>query len=508
MKQRSLILLILLLACALRLYHIDFPVGGFAAWRQADTAAMAKNFFEGGYNLSAPQIDWGGNTPGYVETEFPAFSFIVAFLYHFLGMSDLWARLLAVACSCATVAGLYLLVKLTVDETVALWSALVYAILPLNVFYGRTVMSDAMMLMSSVWGIYWFALWLENGKTRTFAASALALALALLLNPSTVYLGIPLLFLVTQKYGAGFLRRPSLWVYALMAVFPAGCWYYHAHQTFLTSGITSGIWEYWIRGWDNFSPLLSMKFYNDLFINNIIGRHLTYPGFILFIGGLFIPWRRKNERMFDWWLAGILLYIAIVPRGNQLHEYYQLPFTLPAVVFIAKTIAEVLARDVINFYWQSRRAVLIFVVLCIVSLGVLSFLRVKYYMDGERLDGSVFLLGDAVRQATGTEELLVAVDAGDPTVLYRCGRRGWHTGPDDITPALLEQLHFDGASYLVGTTEQFDTPEQRQRLLDVLHLFPIVTMNESYFIIRLSLLDASLLPSSATATTAALSPGL
>jgi hypothetical protein len=33
-------------------------------------------------------------------------------------------------------------------------------------------------------------------------------------------------------------------------------------------------------------------------------------------------------------------------------------------------------------------------------------------------------------------------------------------------------------------------------------------MNESYFIIRLSLLDASLLPSSATATTAALSPAL
>ena len=401
MKRSWLIFLILLLACAVRLYHINFPVGGFAAWRQADTAAMAKNFFEGGYHLTAPQIDWGGNTPGYVETEFPVFSFLIALLYRFLGMSELWARLLAVACSCATVAGLYRLVTLTVDETVALWSAFFYAILPLNIFYGRAIMPDIMMLMCSVWGIYWFALWLENEKTWTLAASAVAIAFAVLLKLPALYLGLPLIYLTMQKYGARFFRRPWLWLYAFAIFIPVSLWYYHAHQTYLVSGLSFGIWDFGSGKWGNFSLLLTPKLYNDVFFKSIAERHLTYPGFFLFIGGLFIPWHRKPGRVFDWWLVGILVYIFIVARGNQVHEYYQLPFTLPAAVFIAKTVAEVLSSEVLHFYWQSRLA----------GAGpggsVHPFLRYPEFSTGEKLHGrrTIGRLGLSPRQLGAANDL-------------------------------------------------------------------------------------------------------
>jgi hypothetical protein len=66
---------ILSIALIVRLYHINFPVGGFAAWRQADTAAMARNFYTNGFHLLYPEIDWGGG--GIVDSEFPIYPYIV-----------------------------------------------------------------------------------------------------------------------------------------------------------------------------------------------------------------------------------------------------------------------------------------------------------------------------------------------------------------------------------------------------------------------------------------------
>ena len=72
---------IVLLAIGVRLYHISFPVAGWHSWRQADTAAIARNLYQNGFNLLYPQIDWGGNSPGYVESEFQLYPFLVALLY-------------------------------------------------------------------------------------------------------------------------------------------------------------------------------------------------------------------------------------------------------------------------------------------------------------------------------------------------------------------------------------------------------------------------------------------
>jgi 4-amino-4-deoxy-L-arabinose transferase-like glycosyltransferase len=154
--EKRKLLLILILAFLLRLYHINFPVAGWHSWRQADTAAIARNFYQDGFNLLYPQVDWGGNSPGFVESEFPLYSFLVSLLYAVFGANDLWGRVLSVVFSIATIYGLYLLVRKLLSVKVALWTALIYAILPLNVFYGRAFMPESAMLLCSVFGIYWF----------------------------------------------------------------------------------------------------------------------------------------------------------------------------------------------------------------------------------------------------------------------------------------------------------------------------------------------------------------
>ena len=132
MKLR-LIHFILILSFLIRLYHINFPVTGWHSWRQADTASVAKNFYENGYNILYPQIDWGGTTPGYVESEFQLYPFLVSLFYGMFGVSDFYGRFLSVIFSLFTIYGLYMLVRKIIDKKTALWAAFIYSVIPLNI---------------------------------------------------------------------------------------------------------------------------------------------------------------------------------------------------------------------------------------------------------------------------------------------------------------------------------------------------------------------------------------
>lgn len=57
------LVLILAAGLGLRLIQIDGPPIDQQAWRQADTAAMARNFLEEGLDLLHPRVDWRGAGP-------------------------------------------------------------------------------------------------------------------------------------------------------------------------------------------------------------------------------------------------------------------------------------------------------------------------------------------------------------------------------------------------------------------------------------------------------------
>ncbi|GIU70333.1 MAG: hypothetical protein KatS3mg002_1569 [Candidatus Woesearchaeota archaeon] len=48
----------------------DSLLNDWMSWRQADTQNIARNFYKNGESIFHPQINWGGNGPGYVENEF------------------------------------------------------------------------------------------------------------------------------------------------------------------------------------------------------------------------------------------------------------------------------------------------------------------------------------------------------------------------------------------------------------------------------------------------------
>ncbi|MEW5800107.1 MAG: glycosyltransferase family 39 protein [Bacteroidota bacterium] len=481
MTKNKRILLILLVTLTTRLYHINFPIAGWHSWRQADTAAIARNFATENMNIAYPAIDWRGATPGYVESEFQLYTFTIALLYKIFGIHEIFGRALSVICSVLTVLGLYLLVKKMIDEKTALWAALFYSILPLSIYYGRTFMPEQMMLMFSAFGIYFYSQWLDDNRWEHFLASVACISLAVLLKLPTLYLGLPLLFLSWTKFKFALFRQPKIWLFAVIVFIATFAWYYHSHSLKSLTGLTFGIWEASTDKWGNLDLLVTFKFYNDVLFKSLAERHFTYPAFVLFFLGLFLKRKSEDERMFDFWLIAVVVYFLIVAKGNQVHEYYQLPFMLPGVVFLAKPFSRL--SDVAATIHLSEKTSRVVLASFFVVTIVLSVLRLVHIFNSERYDAPLFALSKSVQQIIPENDLVITLANGNPVVLYNAGRKGWNCSVADINNVYLEKKKKEGAQYFIGEKNNF--PENGSELNFLRDNYKIIAESEEFVIVRL-----------------------
>ena len=483
--RRSYIYLILLGALALRLHQINSPILGYHSWRQADTAAIARNFHEHGYNILYPQIDWGGNSPGYVETEFQIYPFAVALLYRVFGVREVLGRLLSVLFSLVSIYALYLLVRSIIDERVGIWAAVILAIMPLNIYYSRAFMPESALLMCSVVGIYLFSRWVASPAPKYLVLSAAFIALAGLIKIPTLYLGLPLVYLAWLRFGRRTLYQGPLWLYAAAVFAAIGLWYYHAHRIFLESGLTFYIWGYGTDKWGNWHLLGDLKFYNRVLFRSIAERHMTWPGFVLFVIGLTIRRRRRQERIFDLWLVSLAVYFAIVAKGNYIHEYYQLPFVVPAAVFAGKALAKYLSYDTFRRSRARTRLVCGLVLVCLLAIPILSGLRYHKYMVAEDVSSPTYRLAKELGRSTPAGALIITVGNLDPTILYLSHRRGWYMPMENFDHETIAERKIAGADYLAGLLHHFTDARQRTELQRLLDTHQVIASTDTYFIIQL-----------------------
>lgn len=130
-RQRLVLLvLVILLGATARTYHLLGPPLDHHWYRQYETAALARNFYEGGMNLLYPQVDWGGDTPGYVESEFPLYPYCIGLLYNLAGPQEWLARLVNIGVYVLSALLLYSLTRKLYDGRTALLAVVFYSILP------------------------------------------------------------------------------------------------------------------------------------------------------------------------------------------------------------------------------------------------------------------------------------------------------------------------------------------------------------------------------------------
>ena len=465
---------ILALGLGLRLIGLGEPLIDKQAWRQTDTAAIARNYYEEGYDLLYPRVDWRGRTEGYVETNFPLYPFLVACTYGVLGGVHEWVgRLFSALCSTAAAALLYLLAwRLYRNLWTARMSALFFLLFPLNIFFGRAFMPESTMLLLSIAALLGFDRWCQSDRWPDFALAAGLAALCFLVKIPTLYLGFPLVGLAWANWGWGFLKRPLLWGYLGLVLLPALLWHLHAYGLFEQTGLTFGIWGR--AGYDKWSSdlLLSPDFYL------IIGQRLwhstfTPVGCILAILGLTYRGCDRREWMVHAWVGGLLLYLLLIPEGNRRLHYYQLPFVPLGALLAAKVLGELLKPTLGGggspgwLRWLSARTRtqrIGLVLLLVLGTGAYSAHAVRpYYRPPNNLYEyyrSCYIAGRILDQKLPPDALLVVGDidenagtpfrAQSPTLLYYCHRRGWQITPDEFSASRLDSLAGLGARYFVA----------------------------------------------------------
>src|SRR5256885_15178138 len=110
-RTTNIALALSILAIAARFILIDQPFIDKWSWRQSDVAAIARNYLENGFHFSRPQIDWAGNAPGYVGTEFPILPFVAALIYKITGVQEWVGRIQSVLFFAAALPFFFLIVR-------------------------------------------------------------------------------------------------------------------------------------------------------------------------------------------------------------------------------------------------------------------------------------------------------------------------------------------------------------------------------------------------------------
>ncbi|MET0183418.1 MAG: glycosyltransferase family 39 protein, partial [Caulobacterales bacterium] len=263
-RARLLLFLAIVLGIMIRTVAFDGPVLDHHFMRQSDTAAIARNFANEGMDFFHPRIDWRGDTPGYVESEFPIYTYSVAVLYRLFGEHEELARGLNILLFAFTSLVLFDFVRRMFGSTTALLSVFFMSVMPLSAYFTRTFQPDTLMVLASLSSIYFFWRWSNEKRIEFLAISAVAVSVAILIKPMNVYLGAPILYLCFTRLGWGFLRKIELWAFGAVALLPAFAWYSYAYGIWIHDGNTffrpySAVSFSWLIGEGDGSPAFEIR---------------------------------------------------------------------------------------------------------------------------------------------------------------------------------------------------------------------------------------------------------
>jgi hypothetical protein len=415
-------------------------------WRQSDTATVARNFYLHGYRILHPQINWAGSAPGYVGTEFQLITFLAALLYSAVGIHEWVGRAISLIFYVSSVPFYYLLVRRVSSERAAFIALGIYTITPLGIFASRCFMPDIPSLCFSMMALYWFTKWLDRPTSGSWLmAAGLAASLAILVKPTAIIFGLPLLYMAWTKLGARLLGRLQLWIFAALALVPPVAWYVYAYFISVSNP------PYHMFGGDG------VKFMNCAFYWKIVvmtaTMTLTPVLFASTLVGAFFRPKKEYSYVFHWWLVAILIFTVIVGYGNR-HEWYRLVLVPVAAALTAIVWDSILGR-------APKTAGIGLLALYFGGLAWLSFVWIKPKYDpwGQPL----YEVGNELNRIAPPNALVIIADSGDPTAIFYSQRKGWHFLQNFGIPAKnsdhavqeLERLRSAGGQYLAFTRYTF-----------------------------------------------------
>lgn len=486
-----LLFLVLTAAFIVRFYKFSAPIADWHSWRQADTSSVSRIFVQNGFDLLHPRfhdlsnVASGKDNPnGYRFVEFPIYNVFQAGAYSVFGQLTLeeWGRLVTILAAVISTFLLYAIVSNHAERSVALASAFFFALLPYNIFYGRVILPDPLMVTFTLGGIYFFDRWIcEDTKFKNqsakpkirvqnvlfFSLSLISIATALLLKPFAIFFFLPIVALLYQEYGLGFLKKWQPYLFAIAAITPLVLWRWWMLQ--FPEGIPANDWLF-----NGGNMRFKGAFFYWIFADHIGKQILGYVGYGLFLIGvlalssaLFVK-QKKARIFFLSFLLSTLLYFFVVARGNIQHDYYQIPI-IPSLAIFLGFGATFLIKPIPQINRITSYLILSFFVFFMFFFGWYH-IRDLFNINNP----NIIIAGEMVDKLTPKNAKIITFYGGDTSFLYQTKRSGWSS----LERSLPEMITI-GADYLAIV----DPTEKDQEGLG--KEYPVVASDEKYLILKL-----------------------
>ena len=427
-SQYFYLCLILIFAFLVRLYKIDSPITDWHSWRQADTAAVTRNFIKQGFNPFLPKFDDISaiseipisNPLGFRFVEFPVYNIFVYPFYLFFGVDEKYHRLVSVIFSLGTIIFLYFFTRKYFGKMTAFFSSFIFAFLPFNVYFSRTTLPEPTFVFFSMGMMYFIDSWIWEKKKMWGFWGFIFATVAFLMKPWAIFFYLPLILSAFRKKTvkrfllfSAFAILPfilwRLWILQQPPGIPASSWLFNGDGVRLRPAF----W-WWI-------------------VSERIGREiLGAGGLVLFILGLVIKPKDSNYIM-HFWALSIFLYFVIFATGNVRHDYYQILFVPVGSVFTAAGFVALLnGKDL----FISR----IFTIL----IGLILF-TLTFYFGYKQVKGlyqinnfSMVEAGRRADQILPKDAIVLAPYNGDSAFLYQINRKGFPYVPTSIKELIAD----------------------------------------------------------------------
>lgn len=421
--------LVVCLAFLVRLYKIDSPLADWHSWRQADTSAVTRNFIKQGFNPFLPKYDdMSGaaehpmiNVGRYRFVEFPIYNIVVYPFYLVFGINPMYDRLVSVLFSLGSTIFVYLIAKRYKGVLVGLVAAFIYALLPFNIFFSRTILPEPTFVFFALGMVYFVDRWVYENTPRFKWLGLFFTMVAFLIKPWAIFFALPLIYSMQKKEKMFWSLKWRYVVFWAFAIVP-----------FL-------LWRVWIDQYPEGIPTSSWLFNSDnirfrpafwwwLVSERLGGEILSVAGLALFTIGIILrpSFDGKDNKLVNsgyflhFLLLSNLLYFAVFATGNVRHNYYQILFVPVASIFTSIGIVGLLKAGsffIPRFWIFILLGVLVPLMFYFGYKKVIGFYQINNYPIVEA--------GKMADQILPKEARVLAPYNGDTAFLYQINRPGW-----------------------------------------------------------------------------------
>ncbi len=375
-------------------------------------------------------------------TELPLYMWLYGKLWPVFGLGEGWGRILSSFASLLTALLLFFLIEREFGRESALYGAGLFCVMPLEVFFGRTVQPDATALLGLVAGLYFWDISLERGRPLwAWAISAVAISVATGLKLPYFHVFIPLAALTWRRLGRAAFTDGRMWAAGFVASGAVFAWYWHARSGVYVVPTKSG--EFWQLLQYGRLP----HFTQFLIFSRFVELVTTYGGMVFFLVGAREIFFRRRDVFWAAWLGGVFVHLVALGYYGHSHEYTSLTLVPPAAAVMGEGLRLLLEKVRIRPP-EMRRWALAGLSLLIVSVPAHCALRIKHWYNQSNTE--LFLAGKAASAVSSRGDLFLTDSSAPSVLLYYLDRQGWgipfkYKGPDEFD--LVEKHASKGAKF-------------------------------------------------------------